>query len=114
MSHLSKACLMAGLAITGSASAQSSASDDPYAWLEDVTAVRSMDWVKAHNAKTEAELAGTPEFQATETAIRTPPTGTTSRRSRLTTCSMRSATIRQPSSGPPLAMTACIPRTHAR
>ena len=70
MSHLSKACLMAGLAITGSASAQSSASDDPYAWLEDVTAVRSMDWVKAHNAKTEAELAGTPEFHATETAIR--------------------------------------------
>lgn len=31
--------------------AQSSSSDDPYAWLEDVTAERSMDWVKVCNAK---------------------------------------------------------------
>ncbi|MEO6154160.1 MAG: S9 family peptidase, partial [Thermomonas sp.] len=70
MSHLSNACLMAGLAMAGGASAQSASSDDPYAWLEDVTAERSMDWVKAHNAKTEAELAGTPEFAEMETAIR--------------------------------------------
>ena len=70
MSQLSNACLMAGLAIAGGASAQSAPDDDPYAWLEDVTAERSMDWVKAHNAKTEAELAGTPEFTQMETAIR--------------------------------------------
>ena len=70
MSQLSNACLMAGLAIAGGASAQSAPNDDPHAWLEDVTAKRSMDWVKLHNAKTEAELAGTPEFQQMETAIR--------------------------------------------
>ncbi|MFS8137254.1 MAG: prolyl oligopeptidase family serine peptidase, partial [Thermomonas sp.] len=70
MSHLSNACLMAGLAIAGGASAQSVSNDDPYAWLEDLTAERSMDWVKAHNAKTEAELAGTPAFTEMETAIR--------------------------------------------
>ncbi len=70
MRHLYQACLMAGRAIAGTGSAQSPQSDDQYAWLEDVTAERSMDWVKARNAKTEAELAGTPEFQQMETAIR--------------------------------------------
>ena len=74
MSQLSNACqimsVAAGLAIAVGASAQSAPSDDPYAWLEDVTAKRSMDWVKVHNAKTEAELAGTPAFSEMETAIR--------------------------------------------
>ncbi len=74
MSHLSNAChimsVAAGLAIAGSASGQSTPVDDAYAWLEDVTATRSMDWVKVRNAKTEAELAGTTEFRQMETAIR--------------------------------------------
>jgi len=61
---------MAGLVIAGYASAQSSPGDDPYAWLEDVTAARSMDWVKVRNARAEEELAGTPEFREMETAIR--------------------------------------------
>ena len=70
MTPLSNACLVAALAMSAAASAQSAPSDDPYAWLEDVTAERSMDWVKAENAKTEAELAGSPEFKKMETAIR--------------------------------------------
>ena len=74
MSHLSNAChimsVATGLAIAGCASVQPATNDDPYAWLEDVTADRSMDWVKARNAKTEVELAGTPEFKQMETAIR--------------------------------------------
>lgn len=35
---------------------------DPYLWLEDVTGERSLDWVRAQNAKTEAELASSPHF----------------------------------------------------
>ncbi|MEO5629084.1 MAG: prolyl oligopeptidase family serine peptidase [Thermomonas sp.] len=60
----------AGLVFTGGASVKSAPVEDPYAWLEDVTAERSMDWVRARNARTEAELAGTPEFKEMETAIR--------------------------------------------
>ena len=70
MSQLSNACLIAGLAIAGGASAQAPSNDDPYAWLEDVGGERSMDWVKARNAKAEAELAATPEFAKLEAEIR--------------------------------------------
>ena len=71
MSQLSNACLIAGLAIAGGASAQQApATDDPYAWLEDVSGETSLDWVKARNAKTEAELAATPEFKTLEADIR--------------------------------------------
>ena len=63
MSQLSNACLIAGLAIAGGAAAQTPPSDDPYAWLEDVQGEKSLDWVKARNAKAEAEIAGTPEFK---------------------------------------------------
>ncbi|MEO5962817.1 MAG: S9 family peptidase, partial [Thermomonas sp.] len=70
MSHLSNACLIAGLAIAGSASAQSVTNDDPYAWLEDVQGEKSLDWVKARNAKSEAEIASSAEFKTLETQIR--------------------------------------------
>ncbi len=70
MSHLSNACLIAGLAIAGSTSAQSATSDDPYAWLEDVQGEKSLDWVRARNAKAEAEIAASSEFKALETQIR--------------------------------------------
>ncbi len=70
MSHLSNACLIAGLAIAGSASAQSATSDDPYAWLEDVQGEKSLDWVKARNARAEAEIASSSEFKTLETEIR--------------------------------------------
>jgi len=71
MSHLSNACLIAGLAIAGSASAQSATSDDPYAWLENVDGETSLDWVRARNAKAEAEIASSAEFKTLETQILT-------------------------------------------
>jgi prolyl oligopeptidase len=52
MSQLSNACLIAGLALAGAASAQEPpAGDDPYAWLEKVDDKASLDWVKARNAQ---------------------------------------------------------------
>ena len=70
MSQLSNACLIAGLAIAGGASAQTPGDQDPYAWLEDVEGAKSLDWVKARNAKAEAEIAGTPAFKSLEADIR--------------------------------------------
>ena len=73
MSHFSNACLVAGLAIAAGASAQAppndQGGDDPYAWLEDVGAEKSLDWVRARNAKAEAELASTPAFMQLEADI---------------------------------------------
>ena len=69
MSQLSNACLIAGLAIAGGASAQTPPTDDPYAWLEDVQGEKALDWVKARNARAEAELATTPEFKSLEADI---------------------------------------------
>ena len=73
MSHFSNACLVAGLAIAAGASAQTppndQGGDDPYAWLEDVGAEKSLDWVRARNAKAEAELASTPAFMQLEADI---------------------------------------------
>jgi len=34
------------------------AEDDPFMWLENVTAEKSLDWVRAHNAKSTGELTG--------------------------------------------------------
>ncbi|MCC7097335.1 MAG: S9 family peptidase [Thermomonas sp.] len=71
MSQFSSACLIASLAIAASAAAQTAPPvDDPYAWLEDVSGQRSLDWVRERNARTEAEIAGTPEFKALEGEIR--------------------------------------------
>ena len=39
---------------------------DPHQWLEDVEGARALDWVRARNAKAEAELAATPEFRKLE------------------------------------------------
>jgi prolyl oligopeptidase len=39
------------------------ASDDPFVWLEDVEAKRSMDWVNARNTATIAELTKSPLYQ---------------------------------------------------
>jgi prolyl oligopeptidase len=50
----------------GSAAAnaqQAAAADDPYIWLEDVSGQRPMDWVKSHNAKTQAVLEADPRYQ---------------------------------------------------
>ena len=43
---------------------------DPYAWLEDVTGEKSLDWVRQHNAKAEAELGGSAQFKQLESDIR--------------------------------------------
>lgn len=43
---------------------------DSYAWLEGVEDQKALQWVKAENAKTEAELAATPEFKKLEGEIR--------------------------------------------
>jgi prolyl oligopeptidase len=42
--------------------ADSSGADDPYLWLEDITAPASLDWVRARNAVTQAALETDPEF----------------------------------------------------
>ncbi|MBB5886758.1 S9 family peptidase [Xanthomonas sp. LMG 8992] len=71
MSSLAHACLLAGLLAAGTAAAKETAMpQDPYAWLEDVTGTKALDWVKAQNAKTEARLADTPAFKAREAGIR--------------------------------------------
>ena len=47
-----------------------SAATDPYLWLEDVGVDTALAWVREQNAKSEAELAATPEFKALEADIR--------------------------------------------
>lgn len=70
MSTFANACLVAGLAAaSAAAAADAPVSDDPYAWLEDVTAQRSMDWVHAQNARTDQELAQAPGFAAMQQQI---------------------------------------------
>ncbi|MFP5374599.1 MAG: prolyl oligopeptidase family serine peptidase [Gammaproteobacteria bacterium] len=76
---LSAAALCAGLAACATAPAPGEDPDepamaataaDPWLWLEDVTGERALDWVRERNARTEAELAATPGFQALEAQIR--------------------------------------------
>lgn len=43
---------------------------DSYAWLEGVEDQKALQWVRAENAKTEAELAAAPEFKKLEGEIR--------------------------------------------
>ena len=71
--------LALGLATTGPAAlaADAAAKDampttptDPYAWLEDVTGAQPLDWVRAQNARTDAELAGTARFAQLKTDLR--------------------------------------------
>jgi len=72
MSQLSKLCLAAGIAAglsMGAASAQEAAVSDPHQWLEAVTDEKALDWVRAQNAKSEAELAATPEFKQLESDL---------------------------------------------
>jgi prolyl oligopeptidase len=93
MPKLSHVCLAAGLAagLAGTAAAQTPSSDDdskegamqaasgaadaakaadPYQWLEGVEDPKALSWVKAENAKTEAELAASPSFKQLEGDIR--------------------------------------------
>ncbi len=68
--------MTAGLAVSAMAPVQAqeaSAVTDPsdtYAWLEGVEDAKALEWVRGENAKTEAELAATPEFKKLEGEIR--------------------------------------------
>jgi prolyl oligopeptidase len=44
--------------------------EDPYLWLEDVTGSAALDWVRARNAETVAELSGSATFQELRDEIR--------------------------------------------
>lgn len=77
MPKLSHVCLIAGLA-AGAAmaapdadaeSAEETAVSDPYQWLEGVEDPKALDWVRAQNAQSQAELAATPEFKKLEADI---------------------------------------------
>jgi prolyl oligopeptidase len=50
--------------------ANEEAGEDPYLWLEDVTGSAALDWVRARNAETVAELSGSPRFQELRDEIR--------------------------------------------
>lgn len=72
MSKLVHACLAAGLAaaaVSGHAQEQNNVANDPYAWLEEVEGQKQLDWVRAQNAKAEAEIASTPAFKELEASI---------------------------------------------
>jgi prolyl oligopeptidase len=73
MSKFVHAChavgIAAGLAATAGVHAETPASDDPYAWLEDVTGDKALDWVRERNAGAEAELATTPQFKQLESDL---------------------------------------------
>jgi prolyl oligopeptidase len=43
---------------------------DPFLWLEGVTDEKALDWVRERNAKAEAEIASSPEFQRLEADLR--------------------------------------------
>ncbi|MBC6981522.1 prolyl oligopeptidase family protein [Caulobacter sp. 17J80-11] len=46
------------------ANAPAASATDPFQWLEDVNGARSMEWVKAQNAKAKATLEGDARFEA--------------------------------------------------
>ena len=72
LAHVCQAVVVAAsFAAAGSALAQEPAAvtDDEYAWLEEVEGQKPLEWVKAQNAKSEAEIAATPEFKQLEGKI---------------------------------------------
>ncbi len=73
LSFIAAACLLCSLTSArsadapqpgeSSASAASPAGEDPYLWLEDVTAERSLNWVREQNALSTKELENSPNFE---------------------------------------------------
>ncbi|MFT3754566.1 MAG: prolyl oligopeptidase family serine peptidase [Pseudoxanthomonas sp.] len=72
MPRFAPACLLAGIAAAsvGIHAQEPTMTDDPHAWLEDVGGEKQLDWVRAQNARTEAEIATTPQFKQLEADIR--------------------------------------------
>src|SRR5262245_31205979 len=67
---LTSACAVATSSESkASSAAVASAPDDPYLWLEDVHAERSLAWARAHNAKSTGELVDA-DFHALETRLK--------------------------------------------
>jgi len=58
--------LAMGLAAAPLHANEEAAVSDPYQWLEGVEDPKALEWVKAQNAKAEAELAATPGFRQLE------------------------------------------------
>ena len=56
------ATLMAQDSKSTATESQVAGTDDPYAWLEDVTGDKAIDWVKARNAKSQAVMEADPRF----------------------------------------------------
>jgi len=55
--------LLAALASTAGHAADTMDPDDPYLWLEDVAGERALDWVRARNQHTQAQLGADPAFE---------------------------------------------------
>ena len=73
LAHACQTILMAAAlaATTGSAHAEEPAkvTDDQYAWMEEVTGDKPLEWVRAQNARTEAEITTTQGFKQLEAGI---------------------------------------------
>ena len=50
--------------------AERASATDPYLWLEDVESAKSLEWVRAHNAKSEAAIETTPAYKDMKGDIR--------------------------------------------
>src|ERR1700761_2910774 len=55
-------CAVGGMSMAVGARAQTQLPEDKYLWLEDTSNPRTMEWVKAENAKTTAVLEADPQF----------------------------------------------------
>lgn len=62
---LSYTAFSAESAISQPAASKAETPDDPYRWLEDVTAEKSLSWVKAQNAFSTKELEASTDFEPT-------------------------------------------------
>ncbi|WP_425410686.1 prolyl oligopeptidase family serine peptidase [Hyphococcus sp.] len=56
--------LFCAAAASLAANSASLAQDDPFLWLEEVESEKALDWVKAQNARSQAELEADPRFDA--------------------------------------------------
>jgi prolyl oligopeptidase len=58
-----------GLVIVMAGNARGAEPDDPYRWLEEVTGAEPLAWVRARNAESTGELAGSDAFHALQSRI---------------------------------------------
>jgi prolyl oligopeptidase len=64
--------VLIGLSAIGGVQAQHSVEPpDRYRWLEDVTAEKSLEWVRQHNAVARQEIEGQPQFAAIHARLKT-------------------------------------------